>query len=174
MKTQNQHLKAQDVVILLKIVSDNNPAWNQKKLAGELGLSQSEVSEAVSRCKYSGLLATDGKSVMKHALLEFLKFGLRYVFPQKPGAFVRGVPTSHSASPLKEEIQSNEVYVWPYGKGTVKGFSIQPLYSSVPEAALRDTKLHELLALTDALRVGRAREREIAIFELNKRFELGK
>jgi hypothetical protein len=31
-----------------------------------------------------------------------------------------------------------------------------------------------LLALTDALRVGRAREREIAIFELNKRFELGK
>jgi hypothetical protein len=49
-----------------------------------------------------------------------------------------------------------------------------PLYSSVPEAALRDTKLHELLALTDALRVGRAREREIAIFELNKRFELGK
>ncbi len=174
MKTQNQQLKPQDVVILLKIVSDNNPSWNQKTIAEGLGLSQSEVSEAVSRCKFSGLLAPDGKTVMKFALLEFLKFGLRYVFPQKPGALVRGVPTSHSASPLKEEIQSNEVYVWPYGKGALRGYSILPLYSSVPEAALRDYKLHEFLALTDALRVGRAREREIAINELNKRFEIGK
>ena len=111
---------------------------------------------------------------MKTALFEFLKFGLRYVFPQHPGAVVRGVPTSHSAEPLKEEIQSNEVYVWPYGKGNIRGHSILPLYPSVPEAALRDSKLHEFLALTDALRVGRAREREIAIKELDKRFEFGK
>jgi hypothetical protein len=174
MKPQNNQLKPQDIVLLLKIVSDKNPGWNQKPVAEALGLSQSEVSEAVSRCKYAGLLAPDGKTVMKTALFEFLKFGLRYVFPQHPGAVVRGVPTSHSAEPLKEEIQSNEVYVWPYGKGNIRGHSILPLYPSVPEAALRDSKLHELLALTDALRVGRAREREIAIKELDKRFEFGK
>jgi hypothetical protein len=174
MKPQNNQLKPQDIVLLLKIVSDKNPGWNQKPVAQALGLSQSEVSEAVSRCKYAGLLAPDGKTVMKTALFEFLKFGLRYVFPQHPGAVVRGVPTSHSAEPLKEEIQSNEVYVWPYGKGNIRGHSILPLYPSVPEAALRDSKLHELLALTDALRVGRAREREIAIKELDKRFEFGK
>lgn len=173
MKAQNQQLKPQDVLLLLKIVSDNNPSWNQKPVAEALGLSQSEVSEAVARCKYSGLLAPNGKMVMKIALMEFLQYGLRYAFPQKPGAVVRGVPTSHSASPLKAEIQSTEDYVWPYGKGTVRGHGIEPLYSSVPEAALKDATLHELLALVDALRVGRAREKELALIELKKRFDLG-
>mgnify|MGYP001555794643 CR=1 FL=1 len=173
MRTQNQQMKPQDVLLLLKIVSDNSPSWNQKPMAEALGLSQSEVSEAVSRCKYAGLLAPNGKTVMRMALMEFLQYGLRYVFPIQPGAVVRGVPTSHSASPLKEDIQSSEAYVWPYGKGTVRGHSILPLYPSVPEAALKDAKLYELLALVDALRVGRARERELAIKEIKKRLELG-
>ena len=173
MKAQNQQLKPQDVVLLLKIVSGNTPSWNQKPMAEALGLSQSEVSEAVSRCKYAGLLAPNGKTVMKMALMEFLQYGLRYVFPQKPGAVVRGVPTSHSAQPLSDDIQSSEAYVWPFGKGTVRGHSIVPLYPSVPEAALKDKKLHELLALVDALRVGRARERELAIRALKNRLEVG-
>lgn len=173
MKAQNQQLKPQDVLLLLKIVSDNAPSWSQKPVAEALGLSQSEVSEAVGRSKYAGLLAPNGKAVMKMALLEFLQYGLRYVFPIKPGAVVRGVPTSHSAKPLSDEIQSSEAYVWPYGQGTVRGHSILPLYPSVPEAALKDEKLHELLALADALRVGRAREKELAVKELKKRLELG-
>jgi hypothetical protein len=32
---------------------------------------------------------------------EFLIHGLKYVFPAYPGALVRGVPTAHSAEPLK-------------------------------------------------------------------------
>ncbi len=173
MKSQNQQLKPQDILLLLKIVSDNNPSWNQKPVADALGLSQSEVSEAVARCKYSGLLAPDGKTVLKLSLMELLQYGLRYVFPQKPGAVVRGVPTSHSAKPLNSEIQSSEIYVWPHGKGTVRGHGIQPLYPSVPEAAMKDDKLYELLALADALRVGRARERELAIEILKKYLNIG-
>ena len=142
-------------------------------MAEALGLSQSEISEAVSRCKYAGLLDPKGKAVMRQSLMEFLQYGLRYVFPQRPGPVVRGIPTSHSASPLKEQIQSAEYYVWPYGKGTVRGQSIVPLYPSVPEAALKDRNLHELLALADALRVGRAREKQLAVVELKKRFGLG-
>lgn len=142
-------------------------------MAEALGLSQSEISEAVARCKFAGLLEHNGKIVMKMALLELLQYGLPYVFPQKPGPVVRGVPTAHSASPLKEQIQSTEPYVWPYSKGTVRGHSILPLYPSVPEAALKDAKLHELLALADALRVGRAREKELAILALKKYLELG-
>lgn len=166
-------MKPQDVLLLLKIVSNNNPSWNQKPMAEDLVMSQSEVSGAVARCKYAGLLSPDGKTVMRMALMELLQYGLRYVFPQQPGPVVRGVPTSHSAKPLKEHIQSAEDYVWPYGKGTVRGHSIQPLYPTVPEAALKDARLYELLALTDALRVGRARERELAVMELKKRLELG-
>lgn len=173
MKTQSYQIKPQDILLLLKIISEHNPKWEQKPIAEALGLSQSEVSESVARSKYAGLLDPKGKMVMKLSLMEFLQYGLRYAFPQKPGAVVRGVPTSHSAPPLKEHIQSTEDYVWPYGKGSVRGHSIVPLYPSVPEAALKDKDLHELLALVDALRVGRAREKEIAIKELNKRLGLG-
>jgi hypothetical protein len=102
------------------------------------------------------------------ALLEFLQYGIRYVFPQKPGPIVRGVATSHSASPLKEQINGAEEFVWPYAKGNVRGQSILPLYPSVPEAALKDKILYQLLALVDALRVGRAREKELALKELKK------
>jgi hypothetical protein len=173
MKTQNLVLKPQDIILLLKLVCNNIPSWNQKSVAESLGISQSEVSESVVRCKYAGLLEPNGKIVMKTSLMEFLQFGLRYVFPQRPGPVLRGVPTAHSANPLKAHIQSSEAYVWPFNKGTVRGQSILPLYPSVPEAALKDEKLYELLALVDAIRVGKARERELAIQELKKQLDIG-
>jgi hypothetical protein len=162
-------MKPQDIVILLKIVTIGNDNWQQKPLAEALGMSQSEVSQSVARSQFAGLLFGNGKQVMKSALLEFLQFGLAYVFPQKPGAVVRGIATAHAASPLKESIDSTESYVWPYAKGTQRGQAIVPLYPSVPEAALNDPKLYELLALTDALRVGKVREKALAKEELKKR-----
>lgn len=173
MKEKQQIMSPHDIVILLKIVSYGKKPWFQKPMAEALGISQSEISKSLNRSKYAGLLAPNGKSVMRMALMDFLQFGLRYVFPIKPGPVVSGVPTSHSASPLKEEIQSSEAYVWPYGKGTVRGHIILPLYPSVPDAVLKDEHLHELLALVDALRVGRVRERELAIKELKKRLDIG-
>jgi len=173
MQQRQQIMSPHDVVILLKIVSYGNEQWFQKPLAESLGISQSEVSKSISRSKYAGLLDPKGKTVMKLALLEFLQYGLRYVFPQKIGPVVRGVPTAHSASPLKDQIQSTENYVWPSGKGTVRGHSIMPLYSTIPEVALKNEELYELLALVDALRIGRAREKNLAVEELKRRFELG-
>jgi hypothetical protein len=162
-------MKPQDIVILLKIVAIGNDNWQQKPLAEALGLGQSEVSQSVARSQFAGLLFGNGKQVMKSALLEFLQFGLAYVFPQKPGAVVRGIATAYAASPLKESIDSTESYVWPYAKGTHRGQAIVPLYPSVPEAALKDPKLYELLALTDALRVGKVREKALAMEELKKK-----
>ena len=43
-----------------------------------------------------------------------------------------------------------------------------PLHPCVPGAALRDAALYELLALFDALRAGRARERGMAVTRLQK------
>lgn len=45
----------------------------------------------------------------------------------------------------------------------------EPLHPSAPEAARRDGRLYEILALIDALREGRNRERQIAKEELLKR-----
>jgi hypothetical protein len=61
--------------------------------------------------------------------------------------------------------------VWPYAEGPLRGIAFSPLYKNVPQAALRDSKLYELLALVDAIREGRAREREIAIRELTARID---
>jgi hypothetical protein len=170
MKTQQPTMSPLDVVVLLKIIAYGNEPWSQVPMASALCMSQSEVSKSIARSKYAGLLDPSGKIVRRMALMEFLQFGIKYVYPQTPGAVVRGIPTAHSAPPLNKDIQSDENYVWPSGKGNVRGQSIIPLYSSVVDAVQNDSKLYELLTLTDALRVGRARERELAIVELKKRF----
>ena len=47
--------------------------------------------------------------------------------------------------------------------------AVQPLYPSVPGAARRDPALYDLLALVDAMRLGRARERGRAEKEISQR-----
>jgi hypothetical protein len=64
----------------------------------------------------------------------------------------------------------SDVFVWPFSKGTARGQSIIPLYKTVPAASQMDSELYELLALSDAVRVGNAREVKLAIEELRKRF----
>ena len=101
---------------------------------------------------------------------EFIIYGLKYVFPAQPGALVRGIPTAHSAYPINKLISSgNDIYVWPYAKGNVRGQAIEPLYKTLPEVVSYDKLFYELLVITDTIRVGRAREIKIAIEELKKR-----
>ncbi len=47
--------------------------------------------------------------------------------------------------------------------------SLEPLHKVAPKAAGKGPALHELLALSDALRNGRARERQLAEKELGAR-----
>lgn len=105
------------------------------------------------------------------ALLEFLVHGVKYAFPPKRGALTRGMPTGYAAPPLNKVIvgSSEPPPVWPFAEGTVRGEEFEPLYPSVPRAAARDSRLYELLALVDAVRDGRARERNLAAKELESR-----
>ena len=169
MRQSQYSMKPQDVVILLKLIALNKDNWQQIPLALSLKMSQSEVSQSVARSKFAGLLDASGKKVMRQALLDFLQYGLAVVFPAKPGAVVRGIPTAHSTVPLNKEISSGENYVWPFANGNIRGHSIIPLYDTVPQAAQEDVQLYALLALTDALRVGKVREKSIAIQELKAR-----
>ncbi len=162
-------MRPHDVVILLKIAAKKDHPWFLKDLSYELGISQSEISESLNRSMLAGLLASNKRKLMKSALLEFLQYGIRYVYPQKPGAMVRGLVTAHSANPLKDKINSPEVYVWPWVNGRDRGQSIEPLHKSTPEACTKDQYLHELLSLVDAIRIGKMREQNIAFEELRKR-----
>lgn len=162
-------MRPHDIIILLKIAAKRDTPWLMKDLATELGISGSEVSESLHRSSLAALIAKDKKRLMKLSILDFLEHGLRYVYPQQPGAKVRGLPTSHAAPPLSQEILSEEPYVWPYGEGTVRGESIEPLHPKVPEACLKDPEFYEYMALCDALRVGRTREKNKAIEILRKK-----
>lgn len=162
-------MRPHDVVVLLKIAAKEGGSWYMKDLAYELGISASEVSESINRSFIGGLIFKDKKRLMKAALIDFLRFGLPYVYPQQPGSIVRGLPTAHSAEPLKGMIQSEEPYVWPYSKGTVRGQAVEPLHSNVPEACLKDKVFYEYMALCDAIRLGKVREKNLAIKELEKR-----
>ncbi|MBI5910607.1 MAG: hypothetical protein HY848_11710 [Betaproteobacteria bacterium] len=169
-------LKPQDVVVLLKLVAIGQESWTFQRLAVVLSISQSEVHAAVRRAVAARLMseatAASGRPV-REALLEFLVHGVKYAFPPERGALTRGVPTGYAAPPLNKVIigSSDPPPVWPYAEGSVRGLAFAPLYPSVPAAALKDARLYELLALVDAIRAGRARERNLAAKELESRLD---
>ncbi len=162
-------LRPQDIVVLIKLLIEESGSWNQISLAKSLFISQSEISESLKRSAYARLLQNKGKEVARQSFMGLLQFGVPYIFPQQPGAQVRGIPTAHSAEPLASLISSSENYVWPHAKGHMRGQSILPFYPSVIHAVEVDQQLYEYLALVDAIRVGRARERNLALELLNNK-----
>jgi hypothetical protein len=80
------------------------------------------------------------------------------------------MPTAHSADVLKDQFVSAQACLWRYAKGTMKGHPIQPLYPKQIMAAMCDQRLYYMLALIDAIRVGKAREKAIAIEHLSNYF----
>jgi predicted transcriptional regulator len=165
-------MRPQDIVILLKILCNKNQNWLNKEIADSLFISHSEVSDALNRCRAAKLIDISKRKVYTNALLEFLFYGLKYVFPVEPGKIVRGIATAHSAPPLNKFIKGgSDIYVWQYDDGNCKGQQIEPLYKTVPQSSLLDNDFYELLALLDAIRVGKARELKIAKDELEKRLK---
>lgn len=160
-----------DIAVLLKIASKEKEIWFMKDLAHELKISASEISESINRSVIGGLISSDKKTLKKLALVDFLKSGLRHVYPQQPGALTRGMKTAVSAPPLNNEFISDDVFVWPYGNGNTRGQAIEPLHPNTPEACLNDAKYYELMALTDAIRIGKVREQNLAFELLKKRIE---
>lgn len=107
--------------------------------------------------------------VNRHNLAEFALHGARYAFPPERLPVGPGVPTSHSAPVFAGVFApGQEPLVWPDAHGKLRGEGLAPLHPCVPGAALRDAALYDLLALFDALRAGRARERGMAATRLQK------
>jgi hypothetical protein len=165
-------LKPQDVVVVLKLVGSQKRRPTYAQLASDLSMSQSEVHASIRRARAAKLLLGPelGDKPNLQALEEFLVHGVKYAFPAEKGAITRGLPTAHAAEPLREKLTQQEPPpVWPFESGSKRGYAFLPLYKRVPEAALKDRDLYELLALLDAIRGGAARERDLATRELSKR-----
>lgn len=166
-------LRPQDIVVALKLCANAGRQSALVPMSVDLGISVSNTHNAMKRIARSGLLLIkDGREpIGQQALLEFLVHGLPYVWPAELGPVTRGLPTAHGAPPLSGIIAHapGDVLVWPDAEGKVRGQSLKPLIPSAAAAARRDPKLYELLALADALRVGRARERKLAAEMLEDR-----
>jgi hypothetical protein len=171
------HLRPQDILILLKLGAHPGARLPQITLARELGMSAGEVSGALRRSVAARLAARSpeqGPRPIYGALEEFLIHGVRYAFPAEEGAITRGMPTAWAAPPLANELAGASdapAPVWPDPRGEVRGAAVEPLYRSVPKAARLDAALYELLALVDAIRIGRARERKLAESLLRSRLQ---
>jgi len=102
-----------------------------------------------------------------HNLAEFALHGAKYAFPAVKLPLLIGVPTSHSAPAFAGVFAPGSTdFVWQHPNGSMRGVGVEPLHPAVPFAAMQDPKLYELLALFDALRVGKARERGMALERL--------
>ncbi len=162
-------MKGQDIVIALKLLKSDDPSLSYADLGKSVGLSASEAHGCVRRLIDARLVEPDSRRVIRRSLLRFLVHGAPFAFPAALRETTRGLPTAWAAPVLNNRITSNEPPpVWPDPEGTVRGPSVKPLYPSVVTAS-RDTELYDLLALVDVLRLGRARERQIAEEELTKR-----
>jgi len=167
-------LKPQDICILLKLVAQGKSEWSYSSLARELIMSPSEVHAGIKRATTARLYDSHRKTPNKKALEEFIVHGVKYAYPPELGGLTRGIPTSYAAPPLNRIISqpSEDPPVWPFAEGDVMGFAFSPLFRSVPKAVSIDSKLYELLALVDAIRGGRARERDIAVREIRNRLSI--
>lgn len=163
-------LKPQDIVVLLKLAGQPR-GWTFERIGAELNMSPSAVHRSLDRARQAGLYDSSRRAIKRPELLEFLVHGARYVFPAVRQGEARGIPTAWAAAPLADHLSSSQenAPVWPHALGKVRGVALQPLHPIVPEAARRDKHLGELLALFDAVRIGSARERGLAVKELEHR-----
>lgn len=153
--------------MLAKLVSLSGRRPQIAHLAGELSVSASQIHLSLKRLELARLIGEDSRPLLQ-PVEEFLIHGVKYAFPPQRGEMTRGMPTAHAAPPLNEAFMgsSDPPPVWPTPEGSVRGSTFEPLHKIVPTAAAKDPVLYELLALVDALRDGRARERQAAEREL--------
>lgn len=157
--------------MLAKLVSYGGERPPIALVAGDLALSPSQVHASLKRLERARLLDPQtGRAPLK-AVEEFLVHAVKYAFPAQRGEATRGMPTAYAAPQLIKQIAASGDLppVWPDPEGTVRGVTLEPLHKIVSKAARKDPVLYELLALVDAIRDGRVRERQLAEKELTAR-----
>lgn len=160
-------LRPHDIAVALQLAVESSVTYDG--LAGRLKLSLGEAHNSVRRLKAARLVQADDKRVVVSKLLHFIEAGVPYAFPAELGPAVRGVPTAHSAPPLLAQFGTADPVVWPNANGTMRGAGIIPLLSTAPMLLNSNPAMYELLALTDAVRIGQVRERKKAMEILTTR-----
>jgi hypothetical protein len=153
--------------VVAGLLLQNLPTPAPSALAAQEPLGIYRVAKKRTRSPDTALPADNPVRPHSHNLAEFALHGAKYAFPGVRLPTTVGVPTSHSAPAFAGVFAPGSMdFVWPHPNGSVRGIGVEPLHSAVPYAAMQDAKLYEMLALFDALRVGKARERGMALKRL--------
>jgi len=159
-------LKPQDLAMAFKLVCLAGQKLPYAALAQAMHMSQFEAHACMARLGGARLLAevNDVPTLVLAAFRPMVLQGAPYFFPAVRGEITMGFPTAYGVEPLKSKVlfADETPPVWPHADGPVRGSALLPLYPKLPLAAAQDPALYELLALFDALRIGQAREREMA------------
>lgn len=165
-------LRPLDVAVALDLALSAQPTF--AKMSDDLDISPSTAHQAVQRLLASGLIRKTSQGLLPNiaALEEFLLHGVRYAFPASRMRRQRGIPTAHAAPAMRETMDGEtDPVVWPSARGHVVGAAIEPLLKSAPEQAERWPALYDALTLVDVMRLGTARDREVAGQLLGSRLE---
>jgi hypothetical protein len=165
-------VRAQDLVVASVLGLDGFQGY--QALAAAAGISVGEGHASLKRLQESGLVSP-ARQLLRLQFLELLTHGARFVWPLKPGALGRGVPTA-GAAPMFVDSENFPApsalpFVWASNDDdAVPGIVVEPLFSSVPRVARENPRLYAVLALIDALRQPQQlRERKAAAAELKSR-----
>jgi hypothetical protein len=135
-------------------------------LGQALHMSQFEAHACMARLSAARLVVdvSNTPTLVMAAFRPMVLHGAPYFFPAVRGEITMGFPTAYGVEPLKSKVlfADETPPVWPHADGPVRGSMLLPLYPKLPLAAVNDPPFYELLALFDALRIGQAREREMA------------
>lgn len=161
-------LSPADLLVVLKLAVAPEHVGSVRALGTDLGMSKSAVANALRKLEAAGLIrGASGRRVNRLALRELLENAVRWLAPASLGEIAVGLPTAHSADVLARHfIGDPDPVVMPLADGPVRGRAVEPLHPLAPAAAARDPELHRLLAVVDALRIGGARDRQVAAREL--------
>jgi hypothetical protein len=151
-------LKPIDIVVLSELVLRGpENTFSQAQLAQKLQMSQPSIGRSLAQLHRSGLWRD--RVPQSWAFHKLIIHAIGYVFPGELGAPTRGLPTAHVGAGLSDRLSSEQLYVWPLEEADSYGPALHPIHPVVPKVAQGDPAFHELMALIDVFRVGRARER---------------
>ncbi len=171
-------MKGNEILVLAKLIFNNNKEISFEKLGKTLFLSASQIYYAANSLAEKGLIRkqqakkTTKFQILKNNCYDFFVCGMRYIFPLKKEAKYFGVETlTTDLFKEGEKITGKETYVWPYAEGNSYGIGIVPIHKNIPKISLNDIQVYRFFIILDFLRSNNPRDILIGKKQLQLIFE---
>ena len=164
-------LQPVDLLVALKLAALGDANTPLRDLEEQLGIPKSTLALSLKRLAAYRIVREVGglRRLQRIGVRDLVEAGARWIAPGEIGDIELGLFTSHAAEPLAHHLMGDpDPLVMPLPRGPDRGRAVTPIHPAAPRAAARDEKLYRLLVITDAFRIGRARDREVAKTELRR------